>query len=338
MTNLRTRTRVKLVATLAMAGLTLAACGSNDSGNNTSQSASDNDKATTITVQDNSGDVTVPHPPKAVASTDNRTFEVLEKWGVDLVAAPKRLVPNTIPGYKNNDKITDLGTHREPDLEALVASQPDLIIAGQRFTQHEDEIKKLNPDTPVIDFEPREGENMADELKRQVTELGKIFDKEEDAQKLVDDFDAALKRAKDAYDGKSTVEAVNVSGGEIGYIAPTVGRFYGPVFDWVGLKPALKIEGATNNHEGDDVSVETLAQANPDFIIVMDRDGAIKSKEDGYKPAEEILKGNEALKNVKAMKEGHVYVAPQDTYTNESIITYTEVLNALADQFEAAKK
>ncbi len=32
------------------------------------------------------------------------------------------------------------------------------------------------------------------------------------------------------------------------------------------------------------------------------------------------------------------YSAPNDTYTNESIITYTEIFNSIADAFEAAKK
>lgn len=49
----------------------------------------------------------------------------------------------------------------------------------------------------------------------------------------------------------------------------------------------------------------------------------------------QVLDDSEALKNVTAIKEGHIYIAPADTYTNESIITYTEILNALADQWEA---
>ena len=48
------------------------------------------------------------------------------------------------------------------------------------------------------------------------------------------------------------------------------------------------------------------------------------------------MKDNAALKNVSAVKDGNVYVAPQDTYIDESIITYTEILNALADAFDKA--
>lgn len=325
-------TRSKLLAVVAASGLILTGCSTSDDANSSKDAAS----VETVSVEDNFGTQEVPEDPQAVASTDNRTFEVLDQWGVDLVAAPKQLVPKTVPDYKDDEDIVDLGTHREPNLEALVAAQPDLIVNGQRFNAQYDEIKKLNPDTAIVDFEPREDKPMDEELKRQVTELGKIFDKEDEAQKLVDDFDAALKRAKDAYDGKSTVMAVNVSGGEIGYVAPKVGRFFGPVFEWIGLKPALEVADATNDHEGDDISVEAIADSNPDWMLVLDRDGGTNAaEEDGYTPAADVIKKSEALSKVTAVKDDNVVLAPADTYTNESIITYTEVLNEIADALEA---
>lgn len=327
-------TRSKLLAVVAASGLILTGCSTSDDANSSKDAAS----VETVSVEDNFGTQEVPEDPQAVASTDNRTFEVLDQWGVDLVAAPKQLVPKTVPDYKDDEDIVDLGTHREPNLEALVAAQPDLIVNGQRFHAQYDEIKKLNPDTAIVDFEPREDKPMEEELKRQVTELGKIFDKEDEAQKLVDDFDAALKRAKDAYDGKSTVMAVNVSGGEIGYVAPKVGRFFGPVFEWIGLKPALEVADATNDHEGDDISVEAIADSNPDWMLVLDRDGGTNAaEEDGYTPAADVIKKSEALSKVTAVKDDNVVLAPADTYTNESIITYTEVLNEIADALEAQK-
>ncbi|WP_303325374.1 ABC transporter substrate-binding protein, partial [Actinomyces radicidentis] len=168
------------------------------------------------------------------------------------------------------------------------------------------------------------------------TALGEIFGKQDEAAALVADFNKALDRAKAAYDGTSTVMAVNVSGGEIGYVAPTVGRTYGPVFDLLGLKPALEVEGASSNHEGDDVSVEAIAESNPAWILVLDRDGAISADKADYKPAKDVLESNTALSDVTALRKGQVVYAPADTYTNESIITYTEILNDIADAFEGA--
>ena len=128
--------------------------------------------------------------------------------------------------------------------------------------------------------------------------------------------------------------AVTTSGGEIGYIAPTVGRTLGPVFDILGLTPALEVEGASDDHQGDDISVEAIAKANPDWILVMDRDAAISADAPSYEPAAVVLEKSEALTSVTAISEGNVVYMPADTYTNEGIQTYTEFFESLADAFE----
>ena len=332
------RIRHSLIAAVAAAGLLLTACSDAESTSANGESASTAaSESGTVTVEDNFGTQEIALPVEKVASTDNRTFEVLNEWGIDLVAAPKQLVPFTVPEYKDNEDIQDLGTHREPNLEILTAAQPDLIVNGQRFTQHRDAIVKLNPEASIVEFEPRDGEPLDAELKRQVTELGKIFEKEDEAGQLIADFDAAVERAKAAYNSGQTVMAINVSGGEIGYIAPSVGRTYGPIFDLVGLTPALEVAESSDNHQGDDISVEAIAESNPDWLLVLDRDGGTSTRDtDEYTPAKSVIEDNAALSNVSAIKEGRVDFAPEDTYTNESIITYTEILNQLADAFEAA--
>jgi len=292
--------------------------------------------ATSVTIEDNHGTHEVSLDAASIVATDNRTFQTLADWGIELSAAARALMPATNP-YKDDESIVDLGNHREPDLEALVAVEPDLIINGQRFAQYYGDIQALAPDATIIELDPREGEPFDAELKRQVTVLGQVFGKQDEAKKLVDDFDAAVERAKAAYDDADTVMAVNTSGGEIGYIAPGVGRALGPIFDLIGLTPALEVEDATDDHQGDDISVEAIAQSNPAWILVMDRDAAVATDDPNYKQAAEILVGSEALASVDAVKNEQIVYMPADTYTNEGIQTYTKFLNDFADALEDAK-
>lgn len=329
-----------LLALSAAVSLALAGCsGTTDSAatsaasDATSESAS---QASSVTIEDNHGSVDVALPVQRAASTDNRTFEVLADWGVPLVAAPKQLIPAAITAYDGDD-VADIGSHREPDLEALAAAEPDLVIVGQRFSDQYDSIAQLIPEAALLDLEPREGESLDAELERQVTALGQVFGKEAEAEQLITDFEDALERAKNAYDGSSTVMAVIVSGGEIGYSGPTTGRTWGPLFDLLELQPALEVEASTDDHQGDDVSVEQIAESNPDWIFVMDRDAAITADDPSYMPAADVIAGNVALQNVTAVTSGQIVYAPDDTYTNESIITYTEILNSIADAFEGAQ-
>jgi len=315
-----------LVSALAVTG-----CASTP-GAEQEQSAADA-SATSVTIEDNNGEHTIDLPLRSVVATDNRTFETLDSWGIELTAGAVALMPSTI-SYTEDDSIVDLGNHREPNLEAIVAVEPDLIVNGQRFAQFHDDFASYAPDALVLELDPREEEPLDEELKRQTTVLGEIFGKQDEAKQLTDALDDAIARAADAYDG-GTVMAVTTSGGQIGYIAPTVGRTLGPVFDMLDLAPALEVENASDDHQGDDIAVEAIADSNPDWILVMDRDAAISADDPSYSPAADIIENSEALTGVTAIAEGNVVYMPADTYTNEGIQTYTEFLNAFADALEA---
>ena len=121
-------------ALLAVAGvLALTACGTAQ-GDEAASAESSAPSAATVEVEDNYGTQTVEAPPASVVATDNRTFETLAEWGVELAAAPRALMPDTI-AYADDESVVDLGNHREPDLEAVVAADPDLIVNGQRFAE-----------------------------------------------------------------------------------------------------------------------------------------------------------------------------------------------------------
>ncbi|MGV0347234.1 siderophore ABC transporter substrate-binding protein [Corynebacterium coyleae] len=336
--------RTALIALAAAGSLTLGACSNSEQAAETTTSAAATSEAatsattdgSTVKVTDNYGEKEVPANPQRVVALDNRTFELLDSWGVKPVAAARDLVPNTIPGIADDESIVNIGNHKEPNLEAIVAADPDVIVSGQRFRKYDEEIEKLVPNATLVEFEPRDGEPFDRELIRQTLALGDIFGKQTEAEQTVKEFTEAVERARTAYNPDQTVMAVNVSGGEIGYVAPGVGRMWGPLFDLIGFTPALEVANASNDHKGDDISVEAIAEANPFWIFALDRDAAIKSAKDSPE-ALSVINDSAALQNVTAVKENHVYVAPKDTYTNESILTYTEILNDLADKFEAAK-
>ncbi len=147
---------------------------------------------------------------------------------------------------------------------------------------------------------------------------------------MIADFDNAIAEAKAAYNGTDTVMSVIVSGGEIGFSAPMSGRVWGPMYEIFGWVSALDVDGSTSDHQGDDISVEAIAQSNPDWIFVLDRDAAVSSTE-GATPATDVIAGSKALENTTAIVENQLVFAPNDTYTNESIQTYIELFANLAD-------
>jgi iron complex transport system substrate-binding protein len=341
--------RFATIVMMVFLTVALAACGgSNNASSNSSSpdtnnassaapapSSSEPAKPATVEVTDRYGTVTVPVNPKNVVALDNRTFETLEAWGIKLAAVPKGVMPSD-SAYVKDDSVKDIGNHREPNLEIIAAVNPDLVIVGQRFANFYEDIKKLVPNAAVINIDidvsasdGTAGSNLVKGFKDTTTMLGQIFDKNEEAKALNEKFDQSLEAAKAAYNGTDTVMSVIVSGGNIGFSAPSTGRVWGPLYDIFGWKPALTVDNATSDHQGDEVSVEAIAQSNPDWLFVLDRDAALSSTEEKV-PAQDVIANAPALQNTKAVSKGQIVYAPADTYTNESIQTFIEIFDEIA--------
>lgn len=308
---------------VAVMALILAGCASNTKVEEKQSKA----KEEVVEVNDIHGVVKVAKNPKRVVALDNRTFETLSDWNVKLAAAPKGIMPSDSP-YVKDDSVEDIGNHSDPNLEVIAAVDPELVIVGQRFSKYYEDIKQLVPNAVVLDlsFDVSEttqtpGENLVDGLKNSTLALGEIFDKNAEAKKLVAKFDDAIKQAKDAYDNEDSIISVVVSGGDIGFSAPRYGRVWGPMYDIFGWQSALEINNSSSDHMGDDISVEAIAQSNPDWLFVLDRDAV---------PAQDVINNSPALKNTKAITKSQIVYAPNDTYTNESIQTYIELFHDLA--------
>lgn len=332
---------LKSTAIMAAAVLMMTACSSPSSTTTGTTETPETTVAVTskedltVEINDIHGPVTVPVNPQKVISLDNRTYETLSDWGIELVAAPKGVMPADSP-YVTDESVLDIGNHREPNLEIIAAADPDLVIIGQRFASYYEEIKKLVPNAAVIDLNfdvseeaDKPGESLVNGLKDSTVALGKIFDKNKEAEQLTTDFDQAIEAVKSAYNGTDAIMSVVVSGGNIGFSAPHSGRVWGPMYEVFGWVPALEIDNTTSDHQGDDISVEAIAQSNPDWIFVLDRDAAVSSVTDAV-PAQDVIDQSPALQNVTAVSEGHIIYAPADTYTNESIQTYLELFGDIA--------
>lgn len=344
---------IKNVLILASLSLALTACGENnlenESSNNINAESSlsnevseniskdEKENSDTVLVKDIHGEVEVKKNPSKVISLDNRTFETLEDFGVSLEAAPKDVMPADM-SYVLDESVENIGNHREPNLEKLVALDPELVIVGQRFAKYYDDIKELLPNATIIDYSydvsgesENPGQTLVDGFRQSTKDLGKIFSKEDQAQKIVDNLDKSIENVKNSYKGESVLGIV-ASGGDLGFSAPRYGRVWGPMYDIFDLKPALEVEDSSSDHKGDDVSVEAIADANPAYLLVLDRDAAVSDTES--ESAKDLIENSKALSSTDAVKNKNIVYAPNDTYTNESIQTYTEIFEKMAESFK----
>ena len=143
---------LRLLSVGAVGLFAVTACGSDSGDAAQADTNADAQSGETVTVEDDHGTHEIsPDQLDSVGAFDNRTFRTLQEFGVELSVAPVDLMNDEAHSeYINDDSILNTGNHREPDLEQIVAAEPDLVINGQRYAQYYDDIAGLIPEDSVI--------------------------------------------------------------------------------------------------------------------------------------------------------------------------------------------
>ncbi|GAB3127809.1 siderophore ABC transporter substrate-binding protein [Tsukamurella serpentis] len=325
----RSRRTVPLTAALLAASLVFAGCSTTDSAE---QAAGEK-----ITVTTNTGQVQVPKNPKRVVVLDNTNAETVKALGVTPVAIPKPIFAKSALGdWIGDPEIKDAGSHTEPKLDVIEDLKPDLIIGGYRFAKSEGDLKKIAEKTGAAYIDISAGDaapqGRVETMRESTTTLGRIFGKDEQAKKIVDDFDSSLNAAKEHATGQSVFLAI-VNGGKIDNGAKRMQPFVAPL----NLKDVFAGK-AGDHHQNSGLTPEAIAQANPQWVIVMDRDAAVPPR-DGGKPmtAAETFRAQQAFAGVEFAQRDRIYYLDNDYYLREGIQDFGENYAKLAQAFTAKK-
>lgn len=220
--------------------------------------------AQTVTAQTARGPVEVPAAPETVAVLDIAALDTIHALGVIPAGVPDMVYVDYLAGLA--DSAEPVGTLFEPDLEALAALAPDLIVLGGRSSTQLDAVE---PIAPTIDMTI--WEDPVAEARARIETYGAIFGLEAKATELVAALDARLGTARQAADGKGRALIVMANGPKIS--AYGAGSRFGWIHSALGLPEAH--ENLDPETHGDAISFEFIAEVNPDWLIVIDRGAAI---------------------------------------------------------------
>lgn len=271
------------------------------------------------------GTVAVDGVPKAIAVYDMAALDTLDRLGIRPAGVPDKLYVPELEPIKAG--ATVVGTLFEPDLEALSALGPDLVIVGGRSAAKADVTVKV---APTIDM-TIDGDDLFGQAKLRLETYGDLFGKVEEAKAIAGELDAKLAAARAAVAGKGKALIVMTNGPKVSSYGP--GSRFGWVHAALGLPPAIaEIETATH---GEAVSFEFIREANPDWLLVLDRAAAIGSSEQAAK----VTLDNELVAATTAWKKGQVvYLPAPDFYIAAGGVQSLErVLATITEAFSAAK-
>lgn len=249
------------------------------------------------------GTVEIEKVPEKIAVYDVGVIDSLVALGLaDKIAG----IPEG--GYADEYAVAGaktVGTLFEPDLEALNALQPDLVIVAQRSAGKLADVQKV---ATAVDLSLK-GDNLYQEGLARLSDLGALMGKADEAKKIVDEINALRDEVKPLAAGKGKVLSVIVNGPKI--------ALYGPDSraGWLAkeLDLAMVHNEKMSGRHGEPVSFEYIAKENPDWIIALDRLAAIG--ESGASAAQTL--DNALVHGTTAWKNGQVvYPDTKHIYIN----------------------
>mgnify|MGYP000699599390 FL=1 len=311
-----------LVLGLGVFGFTKLNSGSQNQQTQQEQSA----EQTTVQITDANGEkAELKKNPKRVVVFDYGVADILKNLGVDaVVGLPKNgKMPEILSNY-SDDKYTNVGSLKETDFEAVESLNPDLIIIGGRQAEDIDSFKEIAPTVNLA----VDGQDYMNSFKTVVTDLGNLFDKQDEAKKAIDEIEAKIAKVNKTVTEKGlTASVVMANEGSISTFSAK--SRYGLIYNGLGFAEVDKnIDDSTH---GQQVSFEYFLENKSDYVFVVDR-GAVTGKGE----AASKLFDNEVMNKTEVSKNGNI------VYLN-SVIWYTmtggiESTNQMIDEIADAVK
>ncbi|MEH7588015.1 iron-hydroxamate ABC transporter substrate-binding protein, partial [Priestia megaterium] len=278
--------------------LLISACssGSTESKNDSSKG---NSGSETITYQSEDGPVKVPANPKRVVVLGSYAGNVMS-LGVNIVGVDSwsKMNPRFEKKLKGVEEVSD------ENLEKIIKLKPDLII-GLSTTKNADKLKKIAP-TVTYTYDK------VDYLTQHV-EIGKLLNKEKEAQSWVNDFKKRAAKAGSDIKAKigddTTVSVIENFDKQLYVFGDNWGRGTEILYQEMKLKMPGKVKDMALKDGYYAISPEVLPEYAGDYLI-------FSKNQDGDTSFEKT----DTFKNIPAVKNNHVFEAnAKEFYFNDPI-------------------
>lgn len=260
------------------------------SGNKSNEAAGSQD---TIQVNHKLGKTILQSNPDRVVAMDIGALETMHELGVKAVGTPRKFIPAYLSAIKDNPEIVDVGSVVEPDFEAIAALNPNLILISTRQERFYDELKDIAPTV----FVGTDNKNYFESFENNVKLIGRIFQKENLALEKLKTIEQKVKTAQDRYsqDPNKGLFLIYNNGK---FSAFGKGSRFGFIHDVLHIKPLMDLDDESVH--GQRVSNELVAERNPDYLFIVDRNAAVVGKKANKQDVENrLIQQTNAFKNKK---------------------------------------
>ena len=223
----------------------------------------------------------------------------------------------------------DVGTRGEPNLEALFATNPDLIVV-EAYTAKDEILKRLAKyDVPVLATKGADAKDPIGNMKSTFELIAQATGREERADDVLAEFDDKLAAAKE---GVANADATGtefvyfdgwIDGANVAIRPFGQGSLVGELGEELGLKNAWtgKVDPAYGLGQTDIEGMTKVGDATFFHTGTVDPAGDVNAK----------LAKNKVWKSIPAVAEGRTHAFPEGTWTFGGPRSAGQVVDAYAD-------
>ncbi|NEW06355.1 iron-siderophore ABC transporter substrate-binding protein [Paenibacillus sp. SYP-B3998] len=276
--------------------------------------------AAPATIQHLKGEMTFENVPKKIVVLDVQYADQMLALGIKPAGSVVAETDNGLPPYLGDKmgNIPLLGTYLEPNLEGIIAIEPDLIIATDYHNKIYENLVKI---APTIILQRNE------DWQTVLLKFGQILNKQQEAQEMVNGYKQKISDLKTALANKmkgQTVALIRPRDKMI-RLQTTSHRTSQILYDDLGLTPPqMAINGKDTSVM---ISLEVIPELAADHMFLLQDDTNLELTTK--------FQDTSIWKNLKAVKDNHVYVEN----TAQWIGYYGPIaINLIVDQIADALK
>jgi iron complex transport system substrate-binding protein len=250
--------------------------------------------------------------PRLIA-TSPAVAQICSQLNLDLVGVCE--TSGTLP--ERYEDLTKVGMAMNPDLEIIKSLNPDYILSPNSLQSDlQPKYASIGVNSLFLNLKSVEG------MYASIEELGKKFDREEEAAAMLAEFDSFMQEYKDKNAGKESPKVLVLMGLPGSYIVATESSYVGNL---VKLAGGTNVYGDGDGEEFLTANTEDMKSKEPDIIL-----RAAHALPDQVKEmfAEEF-ETNDIWKHFAAVQNGKVYDLDSSLFNMSANFKYSDALKAL---------
>lgn len=249
-----------------------------------------------------------------IVATSPAAVDICDKLELDLVGVCSSTL-STIP--ERYQDVTTVGTAMSPDLEILKSLNPDYVISPNSL-QSDLQPKYASIEVNSLFLNLRSVEGMYASIEG----LGEKFDREEQAQALVEEYQQFMEEYRSQNEGKESPTVLVLMGLPGSYIVATESSYVGNL---VKLAGGVNVYGDGDGQEFLTANTEDMKTKEPDIILR----AAHALPEDVVEMFQDEFETNDIWKHFEAVQEGRVYDLSYDLFGMSAKFNYPDALEEL---------